>query len=132
MSIAKTSLDWLVLGSVLLVHLLVLPVRSDCGRQSITTVSGRSAPGDKLCPEQLIFEENFNGLDANSWRYEANLGGGGVSFTIRDEAVISLCKEVFVLYLIFKSVHEINHLSAPHNIIIATLIMLIQKMVCSL
>ena len=34
---------------------------------SITRVTGTHAPGGQLCSGQLLFEDNFNGIDTSKW-----------------------------------------------------------------
>lgn len=46
---------------------------------SITRVSGRNVPVNRLCAGQLLLNEEFNYLNKNLWEHEITLGGGGVS-----------------------------------------------------
>ena len=40
---------------------------------TLTTVSGRFAPGGQLCKDQLIFDEQFNNLNLELWGHEVKL-----------------------------------------------------------
>ncbi|KRT86910.1 hypothetical protein AMK59_1529, partial [Oryctes borbonicus] len=44
---------------------------------SITTASGTFAPTDKICPGDIIFQEEFDSLNLKKWQHENTLGGGG-------------------------------------------------------
>lgn len=59
--------------------ILVLVNGDNCVHPSITTVSGREARRGKICPGQLILDENFNYFNPRLWNHERTLGGGGVS-----------------------------------------------------
>lgn len=52
---------------------------SDCPSPSVTTVSGTHAPHGRICPGDLIFEDNFDNFSLPIWQHELTLGGGGVS-----------------------------------------------------
>lgn len=69
-----------------------------CAKPSITTASGRSAPAGPLCVDQLIFEENFDELNANTWQKETNIWGGGVS---RSVVFFRLVKSVAIFIYVF-------------------------------
>lgn len=47
--------------------------------QSVTTVTGPLAPKGIIRPGQLIFEDNFDKFDLNTWRHSLTLSGKGVS-----------------------------------------------------
>lgn len=49
------------------------------GKSAITTVSGPLAPKGKIQPGQLIFEDNFDKFDLNTWTHSLTLSGKGVS-----------------------------------------------------
>lgn len=55
----------------------IAQVKGDCSTPSVTTVSGTHAPTGKICPGDLIFEDNFDDLDLKKWQHEQTLGGGG-------------------------------------------------------
>ena len=40
---------------------------------TLTTVSGRVAPGGQLCKNQLIFDEQFNTLNQQVWGHDEYL-----------------------------------------------------------
>ena len=48
---------------------------------SITTASGTKAPAN-ICSEQLIFHEEFNTFDFQTWSHEITAAGGGVSIIL--------------------------------------------------
>ncbi|XP_018563526.1 beta-1,3-glucan-binding protein-like [Anoplophora glabripennis] len=50
---------------------------SDCSAPSVTTVSGTHAPQGKICPGDLIFQDNFDDFKLPVWQHELTLGGGG-------------------------------------------------------
>lgn len=47
----------------------------ECVKLSATTVSGVTSKS--FCPEEIIFEENFDSLDTGKWKHENTLRGGG-------------------------------------------------------
>lgn len=60
------------------VILVFVPESEQC-EDTLTTVSGRSAPSGKLCKDQLVFMENFDWFNRDTWKHEVNMHGGGVS-----------------------------------------------------
>ena len=73
-----------VIISCLIVNVLSAPppnatARADC-EPTLTTVSGRHAPGGQLCKNQVIFEDNFDSFNLDIWEHENNMNGGGVSY----------------------------------------------------
>lgn len=67
--------------SLLVVFVLVFVVslvRGDCDVVSVTEASGThyTAPA-KLCPGDLIFEDQFDTFDVTKWQHEITLTGGG-------------------------------------------------------
>lgn len=63
--------------------LFVNSVFGACDVCSVTTTSGTYAPTTKICPGDLIFEDNFDDFDLKKWNHEQTLGGGGVRRFIR-------------------------------------------------
>lgn len=63
-------------------------INPDACRYTPTTASGTKAPTGQICKGQLIFEENFDTFDRDTWTHELTLGGGGVSiqFDMLNEA----------------------------------------------
>ncbi|CAH1126331.1 unnamed protein product [Ceutorhynchus assimilis] len=52
--------------------------KADCNVASETVASGTFyEPKEKLCPGDLIFEDNFNTFDLEKWQHESTLAGGG-------------------------------------------------------
>lgn len=48
---------------------------------SITTASGNLISNNRqFCKGELIFHDDFNNLNTDTWGHENTLGGGGVSF----------------------------------------------------
>lgn len=50
---------------------------------SLTTVSGTNSaqiPGTPLCSGDLIFEDNFDVLDFDTWQHEITMGSGNWEF----------------------------------------------------
>ncbi|XP_045463336.1 beta-1,3-glucan-binding protein-like [Harmonia axyridis] len=45
--------------------------------ESLTTVSGTSAPKGRICSGDLIFQDNFETFNLDVWQHEQTLGGGG-------------------------------------------------------
>lgn len=58
---------------------LITRTEEGCSKAALTTVSGISALAGEFCPNDLIFEDNFDNLNANTWQREATFWGGGVS-----------------------------------------------------
>lgn len=53
-------------------------VAADCDVASETTATGTYyTPPSKLCPGDLIFEDNFDTFDTVKWAHEVTLSGGG-------------------------------------------------------
>ena len=50
-----------------------------CEKASVTTSSGSKAKPGLYCPGELIFEDNFDELNFDTWNHELTLAGGGVS-----------------------------------------------------
>lgn len=49
---------------------------------SLTTISGlhgTTAPGTPLCSGDLVFEDNFDLLDFETWEHEITMASGSVS-----------------------------------------------------
>lgn len=46
---------------------------------SVTTVTGTLKPEGIILPGQLIFEDNFDKFNLNTWRHSLSLSGKGVS-----------------------------------------------------
>ena len=68
------------LTALLLVGLAVaLEEQSPKCTVSVTTASGTKARAGPYCTGELIFEDNFNTLDFETWEHENTLSGGGVS-----------------------------------------------------
>uniref|UniRef100_A0AAU8BSM0 Beta-1,3 glucan binding protein (Beta-GBP) isoform X3 n=1 Tax=Hypothenemus hampei TaxID=57062 RepID=A0AAU8BSM0_HYPHA len=68
----------------LLISLLVVLVSevpsssADCDVPSETIASGTHyKPTDKLCPGDLLFEDQFDSFDLTKWQHEITLAGGG-------------------------------------------------------
>jgi hypothetical protein len=60
----------------LLLLLCAVAVASPCDI-SITTASGTKAPS-QICSGALIFNEEFNTFDFQTWNHEITAAGGGV------------------------------------------------------
>ena len=58
-----------------IVSLAFVNVNGQC-LPSVTTASGLKAPST-ICSGDLIFEDNFNDFDLQTWEHEMTLGGGG-------------------------------------------------------
>nr|AOV81831.1 3-glucan binding protein [Anopheles coluzzii] len=66
------------LATLLLVGLAVaLEQQSPKCTVSVTTASGTKARAGPYCTGELIFEDNFNTLDFETWEHENTLSGGG-------------------------------------------------------
>lgn len=58
--------------------LKIQSTRADCQVPSETTTSGTfRTPTSKLCPGDLIFEDQFDSFNLNKWQHEITLSGGG-------------------------------------------------------
>ena len=55
---------------------VIARVSAQC--QSITKATGTKAPKE-ICSGDLIFDEEFDILDFETWNHEKTAGGGGVS-----------------------------------------------------
>ncbi|CAO1327040.1 unnamed protein product [Diamesa tonsa] len=64
---------FLILSAI--IALAFVSVDGEC-IPSVTTASGLKAPAT-ICSGELIFEDNFNDFDLQTWEHEMTLGGGG-------------------------------------------------------
>lgn len=66
---------------------------------SVTTVTGPLAPTGVIRPGQLIFEDNFDTFNLNTWRHSLTLSGKGVSILYKknkiNHSVIILLPKAF-------------------------------------
>jgi hypothetical protein len=67
--------------SVLLILCAVTGAYSLCN-SSITTASGSKAP-TKICSGDLVFHEQFETFDFQTWSHEKTAAGGGVSIILK-------------------------------------------------
>ncbi|XP_066259308.1 beta-1,3-glucan-binding protein-like [Euwallacea similis] len=68
----------LIVTNSLVVLILAAHAYADCDVASLTEASGTHYnPPAKLCPGDLIFEEQFDTLDLTIWQHEVTLAGGG-------------------------------------------------------
>uniref|UniRef100_A0A182KD84 GH16 domain-containing protein n=1 Tax=Anopheles christyi TaxID=43041 RepID=A0A182KD84_9DIPT len=67
---------WCFLACCLLVAIALAEPDSKCVN-SLTTASGTRVKPGPYCSWDLIFEDNFNSLDFETWEHENTLSGGG-------------------------------------------------------
>jgi hypothetical protein len=64
---------------LLLAISLTILFRSSSAQISVTTASGTRAPPGPYRSGQLIFQDNFDFLDHETWQHESTMAGGGNS-----------------------------------------------------